>query len=49
MFRAYLIAGLLATTMFGWAQFKGYSIFGSPSSTHVAGGVGGGGSRIYHK
>jgi hypothetical protein len=47
MFRAYLITGLLATTLFGWAQFKGYSVFGSSGTS--ASHVGGGGSRIYHK
>jgi hypothetical protein len=48
MFRAYLIIGLLATTLFTWAQFTGHSAFGSAASSGTR-GAGGGGSRIYHK
>lgn len=29
MFRAYLISALLASGLFGWAQFKGWSVMPS--------------------
>jgi len=46
MVRVYLITALLATALFGWAQFRGYTLIGGASQ--VRGGIPAG-SHIYHK
>lgn len=53
MFRTYLISSLLAMSFFGYAQNKGYDLFGSSADQQQTAGArtgpGGGRSSISHK
>ena len=49
MLRTFLAAGLIAISMLGWADYRGYGAFdqrGQAAGTRYGGGSGG---RIYHK
>lgn len=51
MFRTYLITSLLALSLYGYAQNKGYDLFGTSADQQKAAGprTGGGRSSISHK
>ncbi|MBV8657786.1 MAG: hypothetical protein JO142_08185 [Burkholderiales bacterium] len=46
MVRVYLIVGLMATAIFTWAQYRGYTLIGGASQVRGGFPVG---SHIYHK
>lgn len=48
MYRFYVITGLLAIALYGWAQYRGHSLFasGSEREDRTAVGVYG---RVHHK
>ena len=53
MFRTYLISSLLAMSLYGYGQYKGYDLFGSSAEQQKSAGPrtgpGGGRSSISHK
>ncbi len=44
-----LITGILALTLFGYAQHQGWSLFDNVANASGHSGSGSSGSRIYHK
>jgi hypothetical protein len=46
MYRAYIVFALFAVSVYSWAQYHGYTAFGSARPTTAAPP---GTSRIYHK
>ena len=48
MYRFYVITSLLAIALYGWAQYRGYSLFAEGSEREERSAIGAHG-RIYHK
>lgn len=45
--RYYLLLGVLATSLYGWAQYRGHSLFADNGERDARGPAGH--SRIHHK
>lgn len=48
MYRVYIVMGVLATVLYGWGQYHGYSLFADGSEREARGATGGY-RRAYHK